>query len=53
MGYTQADAARRLGMTQPRLNDLLRGRFNVDNIAISYPEISAVDMMKSAFSELV
>lgn len=23
---TQADAARRLGVTQPRLNDLLRGR---------------------------
>jgi hypothetical protein len=27
--------------------------FNVDNIAISYPQISAIDMMKSAFSELV
>jgi predicted XRE-type DNA-binding protein len=25
-GMTQADAARRLGVTQPRLNDLLRGR---------------------------
>jgi predicted XRE-type DNA-binding protein len=25
---TQANAARRLGITQPRLNDLLRGRIN-------------------------
>ncbi|MHB8248688.1 MAG: helix-turn-helix domain-containing protein [Acidithiobacillus sp.] len=25
-GMTQAEAARRLGVTQPRLNDLLRGR---------------------------
>ena len=25
---TQAQAARRLGITQPRLNDLLRGRIN-------------------------
>ena len=25
-GVTQAEAARRLGVTQPRLNDLLRGR---------------------------
>ena len=25
-GVTQAEAARRLGITQPRLNDLLRGR---------------------------
>ncbi len=27
-GVTQADAARRLGVTQPRLNDLLRGKIN-------------------------
>ena len=27
-GVTQAEAARRLGITQPRLNDLLRGRVN-------------------------
>lgn len=26
MGVTQAEAAKRLGLTQPRLNDLLRGR---------------------------
>jgi predicted XRE-type DNA-binding protein len=25
-GMTQTDAARRLGVTQPRLNELLRGR---------------------------
>jgi len=25
-GWTQAEAARRCGVTQPRLNDLLRGR---------------------------
>lgn len=25
---TQREAARRLGITQPRLNDLLKGRFN-------------------------
>ena len=32
---TQADAARRLGITQPRLNDLLRGRisnFSLDTL---------------------
>ena len=27
-GLTQADAARRLGVTQPRLNDVLRGRIS-------------------------
>jgi predicted XRE-type DNA-binding protein len=27
-GLTQASAARRLEVTQPRLNDLLRGRIN-------------------------
>ena len=27
-GLTQADAARRLGLTQPRLNDLLRGKLD-------------------------
>lgn len=32
---TQSEAARRLGITQPRLNDLLRGRitnFSLDNL---------------------
>ncbi len=27
-GVTQSEAARRLGVTQPRLNDLLRGRID-------------------------
>jgi len=27
-GLTQATTAKRLGLTQPRLNDLLRGRIN-------------------------
>ena len=27
-GWTQADAARRMGVTQPRVNDLLRGRIS-------------------------
>ena len=34
-GVTQADAARRLGVTQPRLNDVLRGRisnFSLDGL---------------------
>ena len=32
-GWTQAEAARRCGVTQPRMNDLLRGRvsrFSID-----------------------
>ena len=27
-GWTQAEAARRCGVTQPRINDLLRGRID-------------------------
>lgn len=27
-GVTQAEAAKRLGITQPRLNDILRGKIN-------------------------
>ena len=40
-GWTQAEAARRCGVTQPRMNDLLRGRvsrFSLDalvNVATS------------------
>ena len=40
-GWTQAEAARRCGVTQPRINDLLRGRisrFSLDalvNMAVS------------------
>ena len=36
-GLTQAQAAKRLGITQPRLNDLLRGkidRFSLDALVI-------------------
>jgi predicted XRE-type DNA-binding protein len=28
-GWTQAEAARRLGVTQPRISDLLRGKINL------------------------
>ncbi|NTF31309.1 helix-turn-helix domain-containing protein [Rhizobium skierniewicense] len=28
-GWTQADAARELGVTQPRVSDLLRGKINL------------------------
>jgi predicted XRE-type DNA-binding protein len=28
-GWTQAEAARRLGVTQPRVSDLLRGKINL------------------------
>lgn len=28
-GWTQAEAARRLGVTQPRMSDLLRGKINL------------------------
>lgn len=28
-GWTQAEAARRLGVTQPRVSDLMRGKINV------------------------
>jgi predicted XRE-type DNA-binding protein len=29
MGTTQANAAKKLGITQPRLNDLLKGKINL------------------------
>jgi len=28
-GWTQAEAAKHLGVTQPRISDLMRGRFNM------------------------
>jgi predicted XRE-type DNA-binding protein len=28
-GWTQVEAARRLGVTQPRISDLLRGKINL------------------------
>ena len=31
---TQAAAARRMEVTQPRLNDLLRGRFSLDALTV-------------------
>ena len=31
-GWTQAEAARRLGVTQPRVSDLLRGKINLFGI---------------------
>ncbi|MDO4681450.1 MAG: XRE family transcriptional regulator [Lautropia sp.] len=31
-GWTQAEAARRLGVTQPRVSDLLRGKINLFSI---------------------
>jgi len=34
-GWTQAEAARRLGVTQPRISDLLRGKitqFSIDTL---------------------
>jgi predicted XRE-type DNA-binding protein len=51
---TQADAARRLGVTQPRLNDLLRGRidrFSLDalmNLASSAGLSVRVRVVRSA-----
>ena len=36
-GFTQAEAARRFGVTQPRINDLLRGKvdkFSLDALVI-------------------
>ncbi len=50
-GWTQADAARRCGITQPRMNDLLRGRisrFSLDalvNIATSIGRRVQVDIV--------
>ena len=35
-GQTQAQAARRLGLTQPRLNDLLRGRLDRFSLGASF-----------------
>jgi predicted XRE-type DNA-binding protein len=36
-GWTQAEAAKRLGVTQPRISDLVRGKFNLfglDHLAL-------------------
>jgi len=53
-GVTQAEAARRLGVTQPRLNDLLRGRitnFSLDtliNLAIQSGLTVRLDIAEAA-----
>lgn len=31
-GWTQAETARRLGVTQPRVSDLLRGKINLFSV---------------------
>lgn len=36
-GWTQAEAAKRMGVTQPRISDLVRGKFNLfglDHLAL-------------------
>lgn len=40
-GWTQAEAARRLGVTQPRISDLLRGKitlFSIDTLVTMLAE---------------
>ncbi len=50
-GWTQAEAARRCGITQPRINDLLRGRvsrFSIDalvNIATGLGRTVHVELL--------
>ena len=50
-GWTQAEAARRCGVTQPRINDLLRGRvsrFSIDalvNIATALGRTVHVELL--------
>jgi predicted XRE-type DNA-binding protein len=52
-GWTQAEAARQCGLTQPRINDLLRGRmsrFSLDalvNIAAALNLTVRVDIAES------
>jgi len=53
-GLTQAAMAKRLGLTQPRLNDLLRGRINkfsldaLINLATAVGLSVRVEVVKSA-----
>ena len=53
-GLTQAAIAKRLGLTQPRLNDLLRGRitkFSLDaliNVATAAGLVVRVEVVKAA-----
>lgn len=52
-GWTQSEAARRCGVTQPRMNDLLRGRisrFSLDalvNIAAACGQRIALEMQSA------
>ncbi len=52
-GWTQTEAATRCGVTQPRINDLLRGRisrFSIDalvNIAASLGRVARVELEPS------
>lgn len=53
-GWTQAEAARRCGVTQPRMSDLLRGRvanFSLDalvNVAARLGWRVSVDLLQAA-----
>jgi predicted XRE-type DNA-binding protein len=53
-GWTQAEAAKRCGVTQPRINDLLRGRisrFSLDalvNIAAALGRKVRVEIVEAA-----
>lgn len=50
-GWTQAEAARRCGVTQPRMNDLLRGRisrFSLDALVNMADKIGQVRLKVKA-----
>ncbi len=43
-GWTQAEAARRLGVTQPRVSDLLRGKINLFGLDTLVNMVAAAGM---------
>jgi len=43
-GWTQAEAARRLGVSQPRVSDLLRGKINLFGVDTLINMIAAVGL---------
>ena len=43
-GWTQAEAARRCGVTQPRINDLLRGRISKFSLDALVNMVAAVGL---------
>jgi predicted XRE-type DNA-binding protein len=50
-GWTQAEAAKRIGITQPRVNDLLRGRlarFSIDALVLYLARIGVSVRLTSA-----